>query len=219
MTKNFTAWSTNFPETLTYPDITAYEFLHQSAARCPDRIAIVFAGMELTYAELKQLADRFAAALDNLGVNTGDRVAVGLPNCPQFAIAYYAIMRLGAVFTPLSPLLSPEEVAHQLNDAGATVLLSLDLLHPLVQGGIGQTGVREVISTSLADTYSPVAAPAKQLSKVEVPDTRDMAALLAAHDSIDENWPLPDPGALAHLAYTGGTTGVSKAVFSISPTA
>jgi len=75
--------------------------------------------MEITYAELKELSERFASALVDLGIQKGDRVSIHLINCPQFAIAYYGIMRIGAVFTPLSPLLSPREFTYQLNDCGA----------------------------------------------------------------------------------------------------
>ncbi len=107
MSKNFSAWPTYWPKTLNYPEIPVYEFLYQTAARVPNRIPIIFGGMELTYAQLKELSDRFAAALDDLGVQKGDRVAIHLPNTPQFAIAYHGIVRIGAVFTPLSPLLSP----------------------------------------------------------------------------------------------------------------
>lgn len=119
MAKNFKAWPENWPKTQYYPDIPVFAFLDQTASRVPNRIAMVFGGMELTYSEFKDLSDRFAAALLEQGVKKGDRVAIHLPNMPQFAIAYYGAIRIGAIYTPVSPLLSPQEARHQLEDAGA----------------------------------------------------------------------------------------------------
>ena len=212
MTKNFSAWPANFSKNLVYPEIPVFEFLNQSAQRCPNRIAIVFAGSEMTYLELKILSERFASGLHELGVKKGDRVAIGLPNCPQFAIAYYGIMRLGAIFTPLSPLLSAKEVTHQLKDSGASTLISLDLLFPGIKDIISLTDVKNIITTSLADTYNSIVAPIKPIGKIEVPETYDMAKILAEHEPFADEIVIDVKKDLAHLAYTGGTTGVSKGV-------
>ena len=178
MAKNFKAWPKDWPKSLNYPDIPVFELLDQTAARIPDRIAIHFGGMELTYSELKALSDRMASALAGLGVKKGDRVAIHLINCPQFAIGYYAALRLGAIFTPLSPLLSPREAKHQLNDSGAETLVSLDLIYPGIQGIIGETKIKNIITTSIADCYNALIMPLKPLGKIEVPGTLDMATLI-----------------------------------------
>lgn len=212
MAKNFSAWPEEWPRHLNYPDIPIHEILSQTAARVPNRTAVIFGGMELTFRELKELADRFATALDHMGVARGDRVAIHLPNMPQFAIAYYGLLRLGAVFTPLSPLLSPGEVQHQLTDSGAETLISLDLLYPGIQGVLSETAVKCCITTSIADCYNAVIAPLKPLGKMDVPETSDMASLLKQHAPIDREVPIEVHKDLAHLAYTGGTTGVSKGV-------
>ena len=99
MAKNFNAWPEEWPKSLNYPDIPVHAFLDQTAERVPNRIAIIFGGMELTYGELRELSERFATALAGMGVEKGDRVAIHLPNCPQFAIAYYGALKVGAVFT------------------------------------------------------------------------------------------------------------------------
>ena len=114
MAKNFNAWPEGWPKSLNYPAIPVHAFLAQTAERVPNRIAIVFGGMELTYGELRELSERFASALAGMGVKKGDRVAIHLPNCPQFAVAYYGALKIGAVFTPLSPLLA----ARGLSDPG-----------------------------------------------------------------------------------------------------
>ena len=81
MAKNFKAWPDQWPQSLNYPEQPVYNFLNQTAAR-----------MELTYSELKNLADRFAKALISLGIEKGEKIAIHLPNCLQFAIAYYGAL-------------------------------------------------------------------------------------------------------------------------------
>jgi long-chain acyl-CoA synthetase len=212
MAKNYKAWPKGWPKNQNYPEIPVYTFLDQTAARVPNRIAIIFGGMELTYAELKELSDRFAAALTDMGVQKGDRVAIHLPNMPQFAIAYYGTIRIGAVFTPVSPLLSPREARHQLNDSEATTLISLDLLFPGISAIVPETNIKRVITTSIADCYNAVIAPLKPLEKIQVPDTIDMTPLLKQYQPFDKEVPIDVKNDLVHLAYTGGTTGVSKGV-------
>jgi len=212
MAKNFKSWPDQWPRSLNYPDLPVYAFLDQTAARVPNRLAMIFGGMELTFGELKNLSDRFAAALGSMGVEKGDRVAIHLPNCPQFASVYYGTMKVGGVFTPLSPLLAPREVHHQLNDSGARVLISLDLVYPGIASIIPDTGIKQVITTSIADCYNPIIAPLKPLEKIPVPDTLDMPALLKSHPPEFAQVDIDVHNDLAHLAYTGGTTGVSKGV-------
>lgn len=212
MAKNFKAWPEGWPKGLNYPDMPVHGFLEQTARRVPNRIAIIFSGMELTYGELKSLSDRFAGALFSLGVKKGDRVAIHLPNCPQFAIAYYGTMTIGAVFTPLSPLLSQRELLYQLNDSGAETLISLDLIYPSINSIIPETAIKRVITTSIADCFTPINAPLKPIGKIECPGTIDMASLLKEHRPEVPYVYIDVKKDLAHLAYTGGTTGLSKGV-------
>ncbi|MCD6569754.1 MAG: long-chain fatty acid--CoA ligase [Deltaproteobacteria bacterium] len=212
MGKNFKAWPKDWPKNLNYPEIPVYDFLDQAAARVPNRVAIIFGGMELTFSELKELSDRFATALAAMGVKKGDRVAIHLPNCTQFVIAYYGTLRLGAIFTPLSPLLAPNEAQYQLNDAGAETLISLDLIFPGIKEVVSQTKVKRIITTSIADCYNSIIAPLKPIGKIEVPDTIDMASLLKEYKPDVPKVSIDVKNDLAHLAYTGGTTGISKGV-------
>ncbi len=212
MPKNYKCWPEGWPRSIHYPEVPVFRLLEQTVERVPNRIAMIFGGLELMYWEFKDLTDRFANALNALGVKKGDRVAIHLPNCPQFAIAYYAVLMNGAVFTPLSPLLSPREVEHQLNDSGAETLISLDLLYPGVAEVVKKTKITRVITTSIADCYSPLIQPLKPLSKIPAPGTLDFAALLAGHPPKPPAVDIDPKQDLAHLAYTGGTTGVSKGV-------
>jgi long-chain acyl-CoA synthetase len=212
MPKNFRAWPEQWPRSLNYPEEPIYSFLDHTAARVPNRLAIIFGGMELTFGELKNLADRFANGLASMGVEKGERVAIHLPNCPQFAIAYYGALKAGCIFTPLSPLLAPKEARYQLNDSGAGTLITLDLLYPGIAQIIPETKVERVITTSIADCYNPIIAPLKPLGKIPVPDTMEMTALLKEHPPEAPRVQIDVYNDLAHLAYTGGTTGLSKGV-------
>jgi len=212
MAKNFNAWPHQWPKNLNYPEQPVYRFLDQTAARIPNRRAIIFGGMELTYSELKNLADRFANALISMGVKKGEKVAIHLPNCPQFAIAYYGALKAGAIFTPLSPLLAPKEVTYQLNDSEAKILISLDLVYPGVCAIVPDTKVETVITTSIADCYNSIIQPLKPLEKIPLPETIDMTALLKEHPPEVPAIDIDVFRDLAHLAYTGGTTGLSKGV-------
>lgn len=212
MEKRYRAWPTDWPKTLAYPDVPVYDILDQTAARVPNRIALIFRGMELTYKEFKELTERFATALHQLGVRKGDRVAVHLPNCPQFAIAYYGILRIGAIYTPMSPLLQPGEFTHQIKDSGAETLISLDLIFPGIKDAIPTKQVKTIITTSLADCIGALSSPFLLFGKTAIADTLDMIELIKQHASNVPEVTINPAQDLAHLAYTGGTTGVSKGV-------
>ena len=99
------------------------EVLKQSAKNFPDNPAIIYFGRRISYRELDEMVDRFAAALQDLGVKKGDRVGIQLPNIPQFVIAFYGALRAGAICVACSPLYKARELEHQLNDAGAETLV------------------------------------------------------------------------------------------------
>src|SRR3989304_4243292 len=108
----------------------------------------------MTYRELDLASDRFATALSDLGVKKGDKVALFLANMPQFVIAYYGVLKIGAIETAISPLYKEREVEHQLNDSEAETIVVLDVLYPIVQKVIEKTRLKRVIVTSLKD-YMP----------------------------------------------------------------
>ena len=117
MEKNYKCWPKGVFKQLSYPEVPVFQFLRSSALRWPWRNALIFGGMEITYPELDQLSDRFATALADLGVKKGDKVGIHLPNCTQFAIAYYGLLKAGAIFVPISPLLAERELVFECNDA------------------------------------------------------------------------------------------------------
>ena len=118
-----------------------HELLDDVVRRHPEREALVFAvpavgrlfTSSITFRRLGLLVERFAASLQRLGVREGDRVAISLPNCPQFVIALLGAARAGAIAVPFNPLYSAREVGHQLQDSGATTMVVLDRFLPLVR--------------------------------------------------------------------------------------
>lgn len=127
---------------MNYPRRSLYEILRTTAIEVPDAIATVFLCATLTYTEIKRQADRVAAALHNLDVKKGDRIGVMLPNCPQYTIAAFAVLRLGVVVVNINPLYTPRELAVVANDAGIRLLIALDLLADIALGVQNQTPIK-----------------------------------------------------------------------------
>ena len=103
-------WPEGTPLTIQYPEIPLFELLRNSARRYPERTAIIFYGRKIKYKKLDILTDRFATGLDRINVKKGDRVALLLPNVPEFVIAYYGALKVGAVVTAINPLSEQEGI-------------------------------------------------------------------------------------------------------------
>jgi long-chain acyl-CoA synthetase len=189
---------------LTFPGRSLYDVLSITAVERPDKPATQFLGAQLTYLELKKRADSLAASLARLGIVKGDRVGIMLPNCPQYIIASFAILRLGAIVVNINPSYTAREALIVAADSGVRTMITLDALAPLVQGIAPQTGIREIIVTSLAEYSSAKAAPPT------VTGTIPLADLLRPVTAADIPRVAIDPSDLAVLQYTGGTTGTPK---------
>ena len=205
------------PHTLAYPDIPVPALLDDSAARFPEHTATVFFGAAMRFRTLHRLTGRFAAALQRLGVRPGDRVALHLPNSPQFLIAYYGALRAGAAVVPFNPLYVEREIEHQLADSGAEVAVTLDLIYPRIAQVRQRTKVREIVVTSINDFFPPhlrVLYPLKARREghlVRVPREPGIHRLTDLLGRADEAPPISiDSASVAVLLYTGGTTGVPK---------
>ncbi|MCF6734550.1 class I adenylate-forming enzyme family protein [Blastococcus sp. KM273129] len=202
------SWPPGLPRSLDYPSVPVGSILRAAVRRWGDRTAFVDHDVPLTFTELGARAHAVAGWLADHGVGRGDVVAVHIPNCRQYPPLYYGILLAGATFSPTNPLLPAADLAAQLNDAGAKVLITWDQVLPFVRGAIAQTRVETVVVTGEAHTLDFAA----RLDGLEPTDV-DVADLLAGEPTdrhLDAG--LDVATELAHLAYTGGTTGVSKGV-------
>jgi long-chain acyl-CoA synthetase len=190
---------------MSYPRRPLHEILDTAAVDVPDRPATSFFGATLTYAELKNRSDRFAAAFDAMGLVKGDRVGIMLPNCPQYLIAAFAVLRHGAIVVNINPTYTARELKSVAVDSGMRFIVALDALAPLALAIKNDCSLEHIIITSLAE-YS---APSGDTSEVDgtlrlsdllndVPEPRNVRVSIDADD-------------LAVLQYTGGTTGAPKA--------
>jgi long-chain acyl-CoA synthetase len=207
-------WPEGVPQTIGYPKISLPQMLRNAAQKYPDNSATVFYGARISYRELDNLTDRFATALQHLEVKKGDRVAIYLPNCPQFVIGYYGALKAGAIVVACSPLYKGRELEYQLNDSGAETILTLDALYPVVSSVRERTRLRNVISTSLLDYFPPVlgvlARFTGKLKKIPCPGTINLKELLSRYPASASQVSIDPKKDIALLQYTGGTTGIPK---------
>jgi long-chain acyl-CoA synthetase len=184
------------PAHVEFPKIPVYRLLEDAAARHPELPALWFSQVRLTYRELSARVGRCAAALAGLGVRKGDRVALMLPNCPQYVVAYYGALRVGGVVVQVNPLYTPRELHDILTSSGATTIVVADVLYPVVQAVRPNVGLERVLVAGLKGETSVG------------PEARGFEETVAAGG--DPPPEVVSPSDLAVLQYTGGTTGVSK---------
>jgi long-chain acyl-CoA synthetase len=211
------------PETVDIPNVSVPDLFNQVTEKYGKKTVLIFYGKEISYTKLRELVDRFATALADLGVKKGDTVALYLLNCPQYVIAYFAALRIGAKVTPISPVYTSHEIKHQLQDSDATTMVCQDILYDNVE----KTGValKHVILTSILE-YLPTLKKVlgkgmlgKDYAELQVPtpEHRAQTGLLDFQELIKKYPPQPpqvaiDPKSdIAILPYTGGTTGLPKA--------
>lgn len=207
------------PPTLTYPHRPLHDNLAESARKHPGATATIFQNAKLSYAEVDSLVDRFAAALQGLGVKKGDRVAVYMANCPQYIISYYGALRAGAVVVAFNPLYAAPEVEHQLIDSGAETMICMSRFYPNVKSVRARTPVKNVIVTNIKEYFPPVIKLLFTLAKEKQGgDRQDISAdanTFWFQDVLAKAPAKPKPVVVqpedtAVLLYTGGTTGVPK---------
>ncbi len=191
---------------LKYPSVTA--MMNAAMTRYADKPAFRSFGQTLTYAEVDRLSGDFAAYLQQQGVKKGDRVAVMTPNILAFPVAMLGIIRVGGVQVNVNPLYTPRELEHQLNDAGAQIMVVFNGSTPTLAEIVDKTGVKRVITAGLSlDAASKLPSPPvdKRLK-----DSVTLIDAIAAGSKASYS-PVPlVPDDLLFLQYTGGTTGLSK---------
>lgn len=202
------------PKEVECPNISLTKFLEESASKFPEHTACLFFGKSITYSELENQVSLFADGLKKLGVKKGSRVSIHLPNCPQFVISFYAVLKLGGIVVQTNPLFVERELAHILNDSDADTIITLDLLYPRINKIKEKTSLKNIIVTSIKDflpfpisiLYPLKAHPPKIEFKAGV---EKFSTLLKGEGETES---VCGPEDVALLQYTGGTTGISKGV-------
>src|SRR5713101_8567540 len=200
------------PASLVYPSVPLQAMLDDAAESHPDSTATIFFNRRRTYKSISDAAWRFANGLRRLGVKKGDRVALVLPNSPQFVVAFYGALRAGATVVPCNPLYTAPELHYQLADSGATVVVVLSRLYPVVKAARANTTVEHVIVTNIKEEMPPVLRVLFTLAKEKKdghrqpfagdPGAMSFSQVLSAPAEPFEAGTGPDD--LAVLQYTGG---------------
>ncbi|MDQ2744085.1 MAG: long-chain fatty acid--CoA ligase [Chloroflexota bacterium] len=213
-------WVTHYdpgvPSEIEDPGLTLPGMFQRTAELYPRRVATIFHHAKVTYGDMWRQIERFATGLRELGVQPGDRVAVMLPNLPQYLVAFFGALRAGAVVVPTNPLYTQHELEYQLADAGATVIVTLDQLFWRVQAALPSTEIRAVILTdvgaALPTHLRPLFAVKQRREGVRMVPSGGIVHRFAEVLKV-AGVPTPvsaRPDDLAVLQYTGGTTGFSK---------
>lgn len=212
----------SIPTKLDYEPRTVQSYLIDTARNFPEKVAIHFMGKEMTFQELYESVLKMANYLQGLGVKKGDRIAIMLPNCPQYVISYYASLFTGAVVVQTNPLYTERELEYQMKDSQAKIIIALDILYPRISKVIKQTKLEHIVVTAIKD-YLPF--PKNLIYPfIQKKDTGIVIQLnhegnthlfkkvieVGSLSPIELDFDYEND--LALLQYTGGTTGYPKGV-------
>ena len=200
-----------------YPSLVA--LMEESFTKYADRTAYSFMGKDVSYGETDKLSRAFAAYLQGLALAKGDRVAVMMPNCPQYPIAVAAILRAGLILVNVNPLYTPRELEHQLKDSGAKAIVIMENFGTTLQQCIAATPIKHIVLAAMGDRLgflkgALVNYVVRNVKKL-VPQF-SLPGAVRFNDALDQGAsrtlqvPVIGPDDVAVLQYTGGTTGVSK---------
>jgi long-chain acyl-CoA synthetase len=198
-------YENHVPPSIEYPKIPVQNLLTDTAARHPDFTAISFNDLELSYQELNDRVNRFAAVLQKAGLEKGDRIAFLLVNSPTYVIGFFAAMKIGAVVVNLSVGIQGEELVRCLNDSGSKAVLTLDLFALNLYRVINKTNVRAVFLHSVLGLEKKIAQGAG------APEFSLYQEVMAAIPRASEPTITVSPEDIAVLQFTSGSTGPPKA--------
>jgi long-chain acyl-CoA synthetase len=230
------------PPQLDYPAVPVFHFLDEAAQSCPERHCTIFGGEILTYSQAAERSDQIAACLRALGIRKGERVGIFMPNCPEFVLAYFGILKAGAVVMATNPLYTPPEIIRQVNDAGVETIFCAGSLYERIKTAQPETSLRRVIVTGQA-TSQPgdlnindllgskavldVMESKKNSGSFGTSGASGSSGTSGSSDTFGSSETFGSSGSsepsgtsitsndLALFQYTGGTTGIAKAAVAL----
>jgi long-chain acyl-CoA synthetase len=213
-----TQYDDDVPHSISYPRIAIHQLLADAAAQDPDAPCTSFYGKRLTFHQIDDFATRFASALHSMGVQAGDRVALMLPNSPQFLIAYFGALKAGAVVVPLNPLYTEHELSFHFSDSGAETVVTVPMFLEKIAALRVTIHLKRIISCPIADFLPFPLGIVQGLQEQRMVRKAGIDGLVHLKQLLQEETPgdfIPvdsDPDEMAVLIYSGGTTGVAKGI-------
>jgi long-chain acyl-CoA synthetase len=199
----------NIPTSIRYPNVPVHELVNIAASIFPNKVAFNLYGTELTFWQVREQVLRMANALIKLGIKKGDRVAVHLPNCPQYAIAYYATMAVGAIVVNLNPMYTAQELIAINKNTGTTAMFTFDMVMANIKALAAEVNISNMIVTRVTDYIEGFGVSTAK--DMDLPDGWHHFSELLAGSTDTKPTRVPivssDP---ALIQFTGGTTGIPK---------
>lgn len=211
------SWPTGIKKTRNYPTFCIHEMFIEIAKKNPDLPFLSILGINYSYKQIDEESSKLATALiDCKGIKQGNKVGLFMPNIPQYVIGFLAILKIGAIIVPISPLLGSEDLKHKLINSKVKTIIALDLLYPTLEEVCPNCeSLESIIITSLGDLLSPIKRTLARLLR-KLPKSPEVPkSAINFYDLINKSEPIKEivncnQEDIAVIAYTGGTTGKPK---------